>query len=414
MLVEYYHPFDRGGSEWSTHDLSVGLIKKGQKVLIITPNYGTKKREINDGIEIVRFPFYKKLGKKSKFLTPFWTNNLFWFLYSAYHIYKITKEENIDIIHVQSRNFIVGACLASIFIKKPLVLTLRDYQTLCSFGFCLLKKTKSCNIIDYFSEDFPFFLKNYVQNYNALFFIFYFLAAVRARFIDYLVKFVAYSIKTKVCVSKRQEKIFEDNGFSNMKVIYSSVIFPEKIKSTKKENSVLFVGKLSYGKGLEFFIRSIPDIISNLKDDYRFKIIGGGSLKDEAQALIQDLKISDVVAFSGHLSHDQVLEEMARAKVLVAPSVWEEPFGRVVIEALSQNTPVVASQKGAFPEIIQDDRYGLIVKPDSSEIAKAVIKILRNYLKFSSFIEEDWVFIKKKYSQIPAEKYIAIYKTLIR
>lgn len=414
MLVEYYWPFDRGGSEWSTHDLAVLLKRQGQEVIIITPNYGTKNREAHDGVQIVRLPFYKKLKKESAFLSPFWTNNTFWFVYSTYQIYSICKKEKVDIIHIQSKAMIVGGYLASLFLRKPVILTLRDYQVLCNFGFCLLSKTKNCGLLEYFFSDLPFFLKHYKEKSSMITSLFYYLLATRARLMDYIVRIATKLVKTRICVSKRQREIFVRNGFSKLEVISSSVIFPDKINKLKKENVVIFVGKLSYGKGVGLFVKSIPQILKKTDYNLKFKIIGDGHLKRELKLLAQKLNLQSRIQFLGHKNHEQALKYMASSKILVAPSVWEEPFGRVVIEALSQNTPVVVSQKGAFPETIQNGRYGLVIKPDSGEIAKAVIQILRNYSGFAFFIEKDWAFIKKKYSQISAEKYIAIYKTLTR
>ena len=59
FLVKFYMPFDRGGSEWSTHDLAKLLTARGHKVTILTPNYGAKKEERLDGIAVKRFPFFK-------------------------------------------------------------------------------------------------------------------------------------------------------------------------------------------------------------------------------------------------------------------------------------------------------------------------------------------------------------------
>ena len=67
---------------------------------------------------------------------------------------------------------------------------------------------------------------------------------------------------------------------------------------------------------------------------------------------------------------------MGRALALVAPSVWPEPFGIVVAEAITAGRPVVASAIGGIPEIVRDDREALLVEPgDAGVLAGALARI---------------------------------------
>jgi glycosyltransferase involved in cell wall biosynthesis len=71
---------------------------------------------------------------------------------------------------------------------------------------------------------------------------------------------------------------------------------------------------------------------------------------------------------------------MRRCLALVAPSVWPEPFGIVVAEALAAGRPVVASAIGGIPEIVRDGREGLLVTPsDSAALAAALRRIAREH-----------------------------------
>ena len=71
-----------------------------------------------------------------------------------------------------------------------------------------------------------------------------------------------------------------------------------------------------------------------------------------------------------------VREAMRRCLALVAPSVWPEPFGIVVVEALAAGRPVVGSAIGGIPEIVRDEREGLLVAPgDASALTRALERI---------------------------------------
>jgi len=67
-----------------------------------------------------------------------------------------------------------------------------------------------------------------------------------------------------------------------------------------------------------------------------------------------------------------------QADVVVVPSVWQEPFGRVALEALMCGTPVVASNRGGLGEIVQDGITGFIVEPKPKPIADAVVHVLQS------------------------------------
>lgn len=414
MLIEYYWPFDRGGSEWSTHDLAVLLARQGQDAIIITPNYGAKEKEVHDGLKIVRFPFYRKLRRKAKFLTPFWTNNFFWFFYSAYQIYRVCKKEKIDIIHIQSRNLIVGSYFASLFLHKPIIVTFRDYQVLCNLGFCLLEKTRRCNFGEYLTREIPFYLQTYITKLNKLLIPFYFSIFIRARLMDIIVRAVSKKIPAKVCVSQRHCRIFKDNGFENVLTIYSSIIFPRSPSVGKKRNQVLFIGKLSFAKGAELFIKSVSKIIASVKEKLTFKIIGDGHLKERLKYFVKRSGLSDVVEFSSHKDHQKALSEIAQSKIIVIPSIWEEPFGRVVAEALSQKTPVVTSKKGAFPELIEDDKTGILADLTDESLAVATAAVFNNYSKFQKNLSEKWQDLKEKFEKQPINQYLKIYKQILK
>src|SRR3990167_1805174 len=122
FLVKFYQPFDRGGSEWSAHDLAKLLVEKGHSVTVLTPNYSNQKsREIIDGIEINRHRFFIKLSNPKSQISPIWTNNTFWFIYSSFLCTWLVLREKFDLIHVHNNEFIPASIIASIFTKKKVV-----------------------------------------------------------------------------------------------------------------------------------------------------------------------------------------------------------------------------------------------------------------------------------------------------
>src|SRR3989338_8083939 len=163
MPTEYFWPYDLGGSEWSTYYLAREIIKNGHQVIIITPNYGAKDEEFMDDIKIVRFPFFKKI-KSNIPISPYWHTGLPWLILPTFYLIKICRRESVDIIHIQGKYYSPAAFFTKLILRIPAILTVRDYQLICNYGFCIWEKTKACNWYEYFKKDFSFYIKNYLKN----------------------------------------------------------------------------------------------------------------------------------------------------------------------------------------------------------------------------------------------------------
>lgn len=83
---------------------------------------------------------------------------------------------------------------------------------------------------------------------------------------------------------------------------------------------------------------------------------------------------SPYVSYSGMVSGREKLKFLSEAKALIHPIEWNEPFGMVVIEAMACGTPVIAMNKGAMAEIIEDGVNGFLVK-NEQELSAAIDRI---------------------------------------
>ena len=145
--------------------------------------------------------------------------------------------------------------------------------------------------------------------------------------------------------------------------------------------AVGLVGRLESWKGHDVFLRAlaqVKDAVPRVRG-----IIVGDPVPHEPHyraslvAMQTELNLGDRVAFVGHRS--DVPAVMSAFDVLVLASTSPEPFGRVLIEAMAASKPVVATNAGAVPEIIEDGEQGLIVAPgDPVALAGAIIRLLLN------------------------------------
>ena len=193
-------------------------------------------------------------------------------------------------------------------------------------------------------------------------------------------------------VSKNIENKFLTFGVSGKKIKvlanaiqpnlnYIPYLFPPELKDkTFDKRIIVYVGRLSFEKGIDLFIEAIPIICDRFQDTVFF-IVGDGPMKDMLQNKISKLNIKDRIIFTGFRNDAHSI--IAHSDVLVLPSRTEgTPI--VLLEAMSFAKPVVAFKVGGVPDVITDKKDGLIISPgDSIAFGKAICNLLGD-IKLSS------------------------------
>ena len=135
---------------------------------------------------------------------------------------------------------------------------------------------------------------------------------------------------------------------------------------------ILFSGKLTKYKGVRYLIQAAKKI------DAVIGITGDGPERGNLEQLSKDLKLPNV-RFFGYVGSHELKELYYKADVCVVPSVWDEPLGLVVLEAMATKTPVVVTRKGGIPLMVKDGVNGFFVRPrNAREIAEKVNLLLSN------------------------------------
>lgn len=128
-----------------------------------------------------------------------------------------------------------------------------------------------------------------------------------------------------------------------------------------------YMGTLSDQKGVRWLIEQFQ----RLPFDATLQIAGRGQLDDEAR--LKALVTSPNISFVGYQKPEAFYSQL---DVAVVPSIWNEPFGLVAVEACAHSVPVVASRMGGLPEIIQDSLNGLLCSPaDPDSLGQAMLKL---------------------------------------
>ncbi len=137
------------------------------------------------------------------------------------------------------------------------------------------------------------------------------------------------------------------------------------------EAFLLFIGKLEENKGARLLIPAVAAAATGLP----LVILGEGSLAHEVKFEAASRGVALVMRGWAH--RDDVLRAMARATVLVFPSLWPEPLSRVLLEALALGTPMAAMDTGGTREILEPETSGLLVG-DVEGLGSAVGRLARD------------------------------------
>ena len=407
MLTEYFYPFDRGGSEWSVYHLSKSLLDLGSEVAVFKPNYGEKSYAVKDKIKIYRFPFLIYLKRKNAPITPFWHSNILWFVVSFVYLFITILKFKPTHIHIQGKYFIPQAVIAGKIIRLPVIVTLRDYIVLCPYAFCINRKNKylSCSYGDLINKDLNLFQKNYLSSKNLISYFISFIAAIRGYLVSAILRFFLSQDTYKIAISKKVALIYKLNNIHVNKVIYNSIssvkAFPSKTK-----NYLVYAGRLTKGKGIDSFTKAYFSLSKTILLP-KLLVIGDGPLK----TLLKEYKLKNI-SLLGHLRQEEVLKVFRSAKAVVVPSIWEEPFGRVALEAIICQIPVLASNRGALPEIVINNRYGKIIEPSINNFKKELVKFLKNRNIYKKYLLTDKKLILDKFAYNPITAHLAVYKSL--
>lgn len=413
FVTEYFYPYVHGGAEISVNKLARSLTHSGQDVYILTPNYGTVPFEEIDGAKIHRFFFWKKLTNFSDQLSPSWYFNPLFIFIIFIQIVRIVQLEKIKVIHVHSLFSVPSAILAGKLLKIPVIVTFRDNQVLCNYGYCLTKNQFGlvCDLKNYFFEDFQVYWNDKVQIKNILSFIKQILFAIFGRFRTETLQFFAGKATIMIVSSLAQQKTFLVNGFKT-KVIYNIFSFPKNIPNNNQTKQViLYATKMSSGKGLNILLPAFKLVLKDFPQS-KLLVIGSGD-KEFYRKLSRKLQISKNVEFLSRKSHYEIMEIRKKVLLEVAPSVYPESFGRSALESLASGVPVVASNRGGLTDIVENGKTGYITNPTVNELAEAIVKGVENNQKLRRNIIKKYPALKHKFGEKPLEDHLRLYKNLL-
>ena len=385
LVNEYLAPHPFGGAEASTEALARALVASGHDVVVMTPNWGAPPVEEREGFRIRRFRLPlagswvpgRPLGAQKFLLNPIS------YLSSGLQLARLVRAERMDVIHVQNKHMLVPGVIAHWLTRRPVLVTIRDASLIDPAPMCLHqhdRRPADCGVRKLWRECSVAYFDEYMRGRRGrlrtrLAFLYGWLDATWIR------QRVLRSVDAVIGVSDGILGVYRRSGVligaRRVETIYT--IPPLGVPSTPADGAaarrrhglsgkvVLFVGKLSPGKGAGDFLGA-AERVHRGHPDALFVLVGDGQVPVPAVSWVRGL---------GWLPNADVLALYAGADVVVSPSVIPDAFSRVVLEAMAAGRAVVATAVGGTPELIEDGESGLLVpRHDPAALAAAIERLL--------------------------------------
>ncbi|MBU0687124.1 MAG: glycosyltransferase family 4 protein [Candidatus Margulisbacteria bacterium] len=342
MVVPYFYPHT-GGTEKYVKDLSIALMRAGHTVEVISSNLPAEKNalaeEIMEGFKVIRLP----------------ATNMFNYLPVTKKKFDIKMLDDYDIVHchVPAYGFLREARKS----KKPVVVTFHCDITVSE---------------KYYGVPIPGFIVK----------LFEWAGAEYGRQILKCADVIYNTTKTYADTSPVLKDmknirhipigIFHDH----IDAMQKKLGLTEKDKNPKQ---ILWLGRMAGNKGCDYMVKAMPAILAK-HPDTKLVICGDGEEKAFINSLIDKFGIRNSIEMYGMVDFAKLVELFYKSLVYVFPSINRlEAFGIVQLEAMVNNTAVVATDIPGPNAVMDEGKTGYLVpKQDPAAIAEKVNELLSN------------------------------------
>ncbi|CDF57724.1 glycosyltransferase family 4 protein [Thermobrachium celere] len=362
LINTFYYPNMIGGTEHTIKLLAEGLASKGHNVAVFTcdSNKDFLKEEIN-GVTIYRD---KVVIKNKGFFKPIYKaielNNRI----ILSRLDKVIDEFKPDVINTHNLFYISPYIWKYIKLKFsiPIVHTIHDLWLYCPKATYLKRNGQQCENKHLYCKYHEFVNKKHSMYVD-------FVTSPSRYAIDFFGK-RGYFLKSK-------KMVIPNNIDIDIEKTIDLIKYKNEIKD-KKVNFV-FLGNLLFSKGLNWLIETFKEIENK---NINLIICGDGPLRDY---VIKETQNDNRIIYKGHVSGKQKEDILVQGDVLIMPSICNETFGRVIVEAYKYGMPVIGSNLGGIPEVIKNNETGLIVEASDKKQLKDAIEYMvlrKNQIKF--------------------------------
>ncbi|GBD39620.1 Alpha-maltose-1-phosphate synthase [bacterium HR37] len=352
LLVNDY-PVPIGGAEIQSLFLKEELRKRGHdaRIFSTSAHLSTKEKGMAD---------YQCFGTTSPFRTLLQVANPM----AYWKLKRVLEEFKPDVVHVKLFLTQISPLILPLLKNTPTLYHIVWYRPICPTGIKLLPDNTPCYLtqgrVCYSRGCLP--LRDWI------------LLMLQAKLFRRWKK----SFRLFVTCSEHVKKRLVEEGFEPVEVVMNGIGNIPKCVRILPTPVVSFAGRMVREKGVDVLLRAFSEVIKHIPEA-KLILAGDGPKRKELEAMARQLGASGNVTFLGHIPREKLEEAFSSSWVQVIPSIWEEPFGNVALEAMARGTVVVASSAGGLKEIIEHGKTGFLVPRGNVELLKeTLLYILKN------------------------------------
>lgn len=412
FVSEYFYPKITGGGEVNLQQVAQSLVGSNVQVAVITSHFeNLPVFEMINNIEVYRS---LKTGNSASSFFSNLKRSIIFPRSVEKEVELFAKKWNPDIIH-----FIGNSIIAAPYLKKlgiPLVSTMEGYSALCPKGDRLYCGKTECPYICSFSKFLPCQMKSttigkmknsWYLCYNPFSLFYTYIYSKKMHKALSYCHLIAISQCLKELLSLHgQESIIIPNALDlePFKKYSQTSANDKKRKNLSQKPQILYLGSLTPSKGPQILLEALEHLSCHCD------IYGEGILKEELQQLVSSQKLD--VEIHSPIPSEQIPKLYSFYDIVVFPSIWPEPFGRIAIEGLASGKIVIGSNIGGIKETLEDQ--GILVSPgDARALRNAIIEVIENkhYLRYDKVNFEP---LEKYSKETISKKFILAYQSIIR
>ncbi len=364
QLTVHFSP-NIGGVETHLDDLVKGFVDKGNNVFVLTYLPLTAKAkakiwEVKNKLKILRLP---------------WFSGLF---------YKLVKNPAIEFVYLAPFLFLATPFVITYF--KPEVI--HTHGLIAGFVGVFWGKIFSIKTVTTTHSLYHFPKEGLYRNFS---------------------KWLFKNSSTVLTLSKQSKTEIEDLGIDSNKIqVFTYWVDLKKFNKIpnakvkvgwKNKFVVFFVGRLVEEKGILVLLESLKSwdkqsLAGRAGKGITLAIAGVGPL--EAEISHQSLTINNLL-YLGKINNDELPLYYSASDIVIVPSIHDEGFGRVILESLACGTPVVAANRGAIPEAM-DETVGKLIKISPQNISHEINQLYKNQAELKKMSINSLSFARQRYS----------------
>ncbi len=397
-----YYPMTNGVAVFS-HNLAVGMVKRGHKVMVLCPSLtGKNHLEIQDGVQVmylssIEIPFYPDqihpVPEKKKL---FYKDGFHVSVFPDLEVRRALNAFQPDVIHCQISDPI-GLTVVRYARKNhiPLVTTEHNYPDVITDPLKIPKE-----------------IKKPMNKILSSFFV------SRQKKSDYVTMPTQMAIDDLILSRDKNfhvpvEAVSNGVDLTAFKPGKATKNFYERYKIPKDKPIALYVGRVDPEKQIGIVIESFLKALKKLPEAI-LVIVGDGVDRVRLEKMVKDFGIEESVLFLGRILPPDLYEIYKMGDVFVTASEIETQ-GIVLIEAAATGLPLIAVNKGAVREICQNDINGALCQPkDIDGITRALVKILGDVSLREKYSKASLEIAKKHDIGNTMAKFEEIYAGLIK